>query len=67
MATLYQKVKKALGEKGPITYPNLADSMGADEEAVRQALFELRRRGKAKYEGNTIAHGRVALWTIKSR
>ena len=50
MATLYQKVKKALGEEGPVTYPRLAEQLEADEDAVRLALVELRKRGKARVE-----------------
>lgn len=53
--TFYQKVKAALKEHGgPITYPRLAEEMGADEEAVRLTLVELKRRGKAKASGGKV-------------
>jgi hypothetical protein len=61
--TFYQRVKKQLVAEGPITYPNLADFMGADEDAVRQALCELHRRGKATVMGDRIVHSKTCLWT----
>lgn len=64
MATLYQKVKKRLAEEGPITSTNLADLMGADRETVRQALWKLRRRGKANVERCHNLY-LTALWTAR--
>jgi predicted ArsR family transcriptional regulator len=61
MATLYQKVKKALSEVGPTTFPILADHLGADEDAVRLALYELRKRGKARIEQRR-AHEESEFW-----
>lgn len=61
MATLYQKVKKALSDVAPITYPRLADELGADEDAVRLALVELKRRGKAQIE-ESRANQKSELW-----
>lgn len=50
MATLYQKVKKTLGAMAPATFPQIAAQLGADEDAVRQALDDLKRRGKARVD-----------------
>lgn len=62
--TFYQKVKKALAEHGPITYARLAEEMGADVEAVRLQLGELRRRGKAVAEGNYMVQEGL-MWKVK--
>lgn len=65
MPTLYQKVKKRLIAEGTITYPHLAHLLGADEDAVRQALCELLRRGKATVTGDRVVHDKTCLWTAK--
>ena len=63
--TFYQKVKKALRIKGPTTYPNLADHMGADEEAVRLQLRELLKRGKATRHPAGVRYERSELWNLR--
>ncbi len=58
--TLYQKVKAGLIAHGPITFANLADKIQRDQDSVRMALIELRRRGKATHEKNRVPEAR--LW-----
>jgi len=60
--TLYQKVKTALEENGPITFGNLARRIQADEDSVRLMLIELKRRGKATCERDRIPKAR--LWQV---
>jgi predicted ArsR family transcriptional regulator len=50
VATLYQMVKTTLKAMAPVTYPRLAEQLEADEDAVRLALVELKKRGKARIE-----------------
>ena len=57
--TFYQQVKQALGLHAPTTFANLADAMGADSEAVRLTLHELRRRGKAISDPNGPEEARI--------
>lgn len=48
---LYQTVKAALGPD-PLTVVELATKLEADNDATRQALEELSRRGKASHCGH---------------
>lgn len=63
--TFYQKVKQALGLYAPITFANLADEMGADSEAVRITLHELKRRGKATSDPNRLEE--AMIWTLPQK
>lgn len=61
--TFYQKVKKALGLHGPITYTRLADEMGWDVEATRRTIVELCRRGKLEHDGDPMYERR--MWKLR--